>query len=112
MPTAVSANLKAFRFPQDLARMGPPPPNAKSFFVGDQNGGAGWEVDVGDGQVVRYYADLPGDIGEVSLHLQGVPTDHLGGKLNDDRLATVCDAYFQYLDKLLRDAKSRFRGGV
>jgi hypothetical protein len=35
-----------------------PPPGAKGFFIGDQNGGNGWEIEVG-GQTEHYYVELP-----------------------------------------------------
>jgi hypothetical protein len=112
MSTGVSAYLSTFRFPEDMARLGPPPPNAKSFFIGDQNGGVGWEVAVGEGQLEKYYVELPGDIGEVSLHLHNAPSDHLGSKISDDRLETICEAYIRYLEKMVRDAQTRFGGGA
>lgn len=74
LPTTVSAHIDRFEFPRDLAKFGPPPPNAKGFFIGDQNGGLGWEVALADGKVAKYYAVMPGDIGTVSVHFADAPT--------------------------------------
>ena len=79
-------HLKHFNFPQDSARFGPPPPYAKAFFMGDQLGGSGWEIQLPDGSVSKYYVELPIDIGEVSLHFPQTPIFHLGKKSKIIRL--------------------------
>ncbi len=66
--TAVSAHIKSLSG-GDLKRFQPAPPGATSFFIGDQNGGSGWELKRADGTVEKYYIDLPPDIGEVAVHL-------------------------------------------
>ena len=43
-----------YRIPEDLTRFGPPPPNAKGFFIGDNLGGSGWEVKLPDGSIEKY----------------------------------------------------------
>jgi len=112
IPTSVSAHIEHFEFPRDLAKLGPPPANTKSFFIGDQNGGSGWEVMVGDGQVEKYYAALPGEIGQVTVHLADAPAEHLGKQLSDNRIETICAAYLHYLERLVADAKRHFGGGA
>jgi len=76
----VRTHLKHFTFPQDLSRFGPPPPYAKAFFMGDQLGGSGWEIQLPDGSVSKYYVELPIDIGSVSLHFPESPMSHQGKK--------------------------------
>jgi len=39
LPLSTSMHIHRLRFPDDIARLGPPPPNAKSFFIGDNLGG-------------------------------------------------------------------------
>ena len=112
VPTSVNAYIHRLEFPHDLTKFGPPPPNARSFFIGDQNGGSGWEVALPDGQVAKYYAALPGDIGQVTVHLAGAPTDHLGQQLKDNRVETICAACLDYLGRLVTQAKRRFGGGA
>ena len=70
---SVKTQIKHFNLQQDLVRFGPPPPNAKSFFIGDNLGGIGWEVQLPDGSIEKYYVNLPSDIGSVSLHFPKSP---------------------------------------
>jgi len=101
-------NIKEFSFPQDLSRFGPPPPNAKSFFIGDRVGGTGWEVRLPDGSTAKYYVNLPQEIGTVSLHFPKSPKTHLGKRLLNDSIEALCTLYISYLQKLVREAKEKF----
>ena len=48
--------------------MGAPPSGAKAFFVGDQLGGTGWEIELPDKTIEKYYVDFPAEFGEVSQY--------------------------------------------
>jgi len=102
------AYIRSFQYPQDLKKLGPPPPNAKSFFIGDQLGGSGWEVVVENGSVEMYYVDLPGDIGQAGLHLPEAPEEHLGQKLKNKDVGYLGELYLRYLEKLIQNAKQVF----
>lgn len=39
--------------------LGPKPPHATRFFLGDARGGAGWEIRLPDGTTEKYYVELP-----------------------------------------------------
>ena len=104
----VKIHIKHFTFLQDLARFGPPPPYAKSFFMGDQLGGSGWEIQLPDGSVSKYYVELPIDIGSVSLHFPETPISHLGEKIEDSSIESLSNAYLQYLRDLLKEARKFF----
>ena len=106
--TGVSVLIKEFSFPADMAKFGPAPPNARGFVIGDPIGGTGWEVELPDGNIEKYYVELPDEIGEVELLLADAPTQHLGVELPDRRLQTICAAYLTYLERLVRAAKERF----
>lgn len=108
LSTSVITSVSSFNFPSDMQRMGPPPPNAKSFFIGDQTGGSGWEVEVPDGSIAKYYVNLPGDIATSTVHLPDAPTEHLGQPLNDASIGEISQHYFNYLDNLLKQAKEHF----
>ena len=108
--TGSYAHIKSFQFPQDLKKLGPPPPNAKSFFFGDQLGGSGWEVIMDDGSVTKYYVDLPGEIGRVGLLLPEAPDEHLGNKLENKDIEYLGTLYLDYLKRLVQEAKRRFKG--
>jgi len=103
------AHVKKLFFPYDMSRFGPPPPFAKSFFIGDELGGTGWEVEFPDGSKMKYYVKLPSDIGSVTLHFPNAPTHHLGKEISDYSIGKLSLIYIEYLRKMVRDAKSKFR---
>lgn len=51
LKTSVGVHIKSFSS-EDIKRFGPPPVGAKRFFIGDQIGGTGWEVELPDGTIV------------------------------------------------------------
>jgi hypothetical protein len=105
---SVRTYIKSFNYPQDIARFGPPPLNAKAFFMGDHLGGSGWEVVLPDGSTRKYYINLPSDIGTVSLHFPQSPKYHLGKRIEDNSIETMSRAYLNYLNMLVREAKEKF----
>jgi hypothetical protein len=106
--TGSSAYIKSFSYPEDLYRLGPPPPGAKGFFMGDQAGGSGWEIVGPDGQIEKLYVDIPGDIAQFTVLLPDAPLMHLGRDLADRRIETLASAYFEYLDQLVGSAERAF----
>jgi hypothetical protein len=62
-----------------------PPPGASNFFIGDQVGGSGWEIELPDGQSVKYYVQLPSAIRmTTTFHFPDAPTEHLGQPITDN----------------------------
>jgi len=108
LQTTTRVHLKAFTLPQDLGLFGPPPPNAESFFIGDQLGGAGWVVRVSGGSTEKYYADLPPDIGSVTIAFPNPPTQHLGRGIADTSIENLAELYLEYLSRLIESAKTAF----
>jgi hypothetical protein len=100
--TAVSTTIKSFST-SDIARFQPAPPGATAFFIGDQNGGSGWQVKLADGTIEKYYIDLPPDIGEVTMHLPKAPEPY-----QDVSATKLVEKYLSYLDGLIVEAKKRF----
>lgn len=74
-----------------------PPPGAKNFFVGDQSGGSGWEVDVGEGEVERYYVALPPEVRLITSY-----------SLGDEEAGDLLTRYLAALDQMIREAKTHF----
>lgn len=103
--------IREFRMPRDMQRFGPPPPNVKSFFMGDQYGGSGWEVQLPDGSIEKLYVELPYDIGVISLHFPSPPESHLTHKIEDLSIENLANLYFAYLDRLVVSANEEFRIG-
>jgi hypothetical protein len=101
-------HLKKFVFSRDLYRFGPPPANAKSMFIGDSLGGAGWEVELPDGSIEKYYVNLPSDLGEVALHFPQGPKSHLGKEVPNESIEVLSGLYLNYLENLVKQAQQEF----
>lgn len=85
------------------------PPGARTFFMGDALGGSGWEVELSDGEVEKYYVDLPEKWGvRVELHFPAPPTEHLGQPIADTSLLNLSRLYIAYLQSLLDAAEQQF----
>ncbi|MBU2865739.1 hypothetical protein [Pacificibacter marinus] len=92
---------------KDLSRMGPRPPSADGFFIGDQMGGSGWTSKLPDGTELKYYVDLPEDIGNVTQHFSDLENEifkPIRGKSVDE----LSDDYIKKLSKILDLAKQHF----
>jgi hypothetical protein len=86
----------------------PPPSNAIGFFVGDQNGGNGWEVQLEDGSIEKIYIALPEDKMRSWLAFEDLPSEHLEAPIEDGSLENVCRLYVRYLQRLVVAAEARF----
>ena len=109
LETSTHAYIRQLRIPEDLTRFGPPPPNAKGFFIGDNLGGSGWKIQLPDGSIKPYYVELPADIGFVSLHFPNPPKYHLGQEIRDISIPNLAKMYIDYLQQLVKAAKERFK---
>jgi hypothetical protein len=56
-PSGAYVHLKSFNM-EDLKKI-PQPPGVVGFFMGDENGGTGWNVKSADGSVETYYIEPP-----------------------------------------------------
>lgn len=108
LETSVHARIKKLELPYDMSLFGSPPPFAKGFFIGDQLGGTGWEVELPNGSRMKYYVELPSDIGSVSLHFPDPPNHHLGKDITNNSIEELSSLYIDYLRKMVRDAKIKF----
>lgn len=109
LETSTRTYIRQLRIPEDLAHFDPPPPNVKRFFIGDNLGGSGWEIQLPDGSIEKYYVELPSDIGSVSLHFPDAPKYHLGQEINDTSIPNLAKLYINYLHQLVEAAKERFK---
>jgi hypothetical protein len=96
--------------PVDVARLPPPPPNAKvkGFFMSDNLGGSGYEIQQADGSVEKYYVNMPSDIITTRLHFPNPPRCHLGKELTDCSIEALSRLYLNYLQKMIDAAKAKF----
>lgn len=101
-----SLHIKSFSG-GDMARFGPPPAGAVSFFMGDSAGGTGWEVRTADGTTEKYYVELPADIGVVRRHFANfLPKD--APNLHAKTIEELSGEYLSRLGTLVRDARAHF----
>jgi hypothetical protein len=77
----------------------------RPFFIGDQVGGSGWEVELPDGLTKKFYVQLPEDVRlTTKLHLgKAVETGP-----EDQTASDLSTLYIDYLRRLLADAVTRF----
>lgn len=92
---------------QALMMTVPRPPNAKSFFIGDSLGGSGWEVVLPNGEIQKFYVQLPKDVPgvqiSVNLHLADSPA-----QLKNIPIQTLCKNYYSQLANLCDEAIASF----
>lgn len=93
----------------DIGRFGPPPRGARGFFIGDQLGGCGWEVELADGSVEKYYVDIPASIAEVWQQFSNLP-DALAPELKGASVEDLCQRYIDRISDLVDEAKRQFLG--
>jgi len=110
LETSVHVHIRQFSF-SDIHRFGPPPPNAKAFFIGDSIGGSGWEIQLPDGSTEKYYVELPSDIGSISLQFPEPPKYHLEQEIEDTSIEGLSKKYIEYLHAVVEAAKERFTYG-
>ena len=92
----------------NMEQIGTCPPNAKSMFIGDKIGGIGWIVELPDGTTEKYYGSLPIDIGTLSTYFPENPKSHLGEKIDNHTIEELGTMYFNYLEKIVKDAETKF----
>jgi len=92
---------------EDFQKFGPPPPGATNFFIGDQSGGTGWEVELPDGSKEKYYVELPTSIGEVKQQFANLP-EATDPELKGKSVEELCALYLGRLESLLDDARNVF----
>jgi len=109
LTTGSSLHIKNFSS-RDMHRFGPPPMGARGFFMRDQAGGSGWEVQLPDGTIEKHYVDLPGDIGSTAIHLPDAPRKHRGEVIPDTRIETLATLYYEYLSMMVADARRALAG--
>jgi len=81
----------------------PRPKGATHFFIGDQNGGAGWMVPRPDGSEDVFYVELPPSAGFVSKRTMTVE----GAELD---VGSVLTDYLDEMKRLVNEAEQRFGG--
>jgi hypothetical protein len=108
LSVATSTRLHSFSG-EDIRKLGRPPVGAKSFFMGDQLGGSGWEVELADGSVEKYYVELPLSLVEVRQQFSNLP-EALAPELKGASIEELSQRYIDRLTALVNEAKAHFLG--
>jgi hypothetical protein len=107
---ATSAFIRSFSS-DDIKKFGRPPVGATSFFIGDQLGGTGWEVELAGGTKEKYYVELPVSIGEVKQHFANLPLAK-APELREATVEELCQRYLEKLAQIVALARQTFLGEV
>jgi len=108
LDTAVSAHIHNFNS-GDIRKFGTPPPGARAFFMGDQTGGSGWEVELPNGEVIKYYVNIPQSIADVRQVFTNMPDD-VPAELKGLAVEDLCEIVLGRISEVLVDARKRFLG--
>jgi hypothetical protein len=85
----------------------PKPPGAKSFFAGDQFGGTGWEIELPNGEIQKFYIQIPQAVPgvevTVNFHLAEAPEE-----LKKVPVPNLARHYFAQLKQMYEEASERF----
>jgi hypothetical protein len=107
LPTQVDLRIREFDS-RAFLRNSPPPPGAKSYFIGDEFGGNGWEVELPDGEIEKFYVQLP--------RVPGLMIDNAVFRFAEAPLGfrqmpvqDVCDCFMRFLRRMVADAEGHFR---
>jgi len=92
---------------RSMAQLERPPFAASSFFMGDETGCSGWEMDLGGGEKIKYYISIPQSIGEFQQVFHGLP-ENIPEELRKMSVVELCEIYLGRLQELMDDAKREF----
>ncbi len=108
LSVVTSAHIRSFST-DDIKKFGRPPVGAKAFFIGDQLGGSGWEVELPDGSKEKYYVELPSSIGAVTQHFSNLP-EAMSPELKGATVEELAKRYIERLAVLVTAARTHFLG--
>jgi hypothetical protein len=107
LPLRTSASLTMQT--SDISKLGKQPPGAKGFFIGDQLGGSGWEIELPDGTKEKYYVELPESMASVNQYFSELPVPE-DDELKLKPIEQLCSYYLTELERILDSAREAFLG--
>jgi hypothetical protein len=107
LPVSTSAHLK--NFSSDTLDKYKKPPGTVGFFIGDQMGGSGFEVELLDGSKEKYYVELPSDVASVTQHFHELPLPE-DDELKNKTIEELSGYFISKLETLLDNAREEFIG--
>lgn len=81
-----------------------PPPHAVGFFIGDQIGGSGWEINYGDGITEKIYAELPKEV-KLTIDFDISKLSNLNNGLST---LEMLEHYYNFMLEIYKDAQKTF----
>jgi hypothetical protein len=106
MQVSTSAHIKSFST-ADIKKFGPPPPGAKSFFIGDEIGGSGWLIELANGSEEKYYVEIPTSIAEIKQVFPDLP-EAVDKRLKNKSIEELCEMYLVKLESIIDRARKQF----
>lgn len=107
LPVGTSASLNFSS--SDFSKLGSPPPGASGFFIGDQAGGSGWEIELPDGSKEKYYVEIPESMAKVQQHFTELPVPE-DDELRRKPIEELCAFYLEELEWVVEEARKEFLG--
>lgn len=101
-----SFHVKSFNT-ADLGKFERPPFDAQRFFLGDETGGSGWEMDLGNGESIKYYVEVPTSVAESKQVFSDMP-EAVPQELRDSSIESLCEKYLNKISEVLSSAKREF----
>jgi len=112
MPTQGYAHVKEFEYPKDLAKLGPRPPGAMGFFIGDELGGSGWVIRIAEGAAEKLYVEFPAEVGKAGLAFTSAPGLAAGAAPSEADALRLTEEYLARVERILALAEGRFGARV
>ena len=106
LDVSVSATIHNFNT-NDLAKLEKPPFHSNSFFMGDSTGGSGWVMDLGNGETIKYYINIPRSMAEIKQVFHSLP-ENIPKELKELSVEELSSIYLGELKELLAAAKKEF----
>lgn len=92
---------------RDLEKFEQPPLDAQSFFLSDTIGGSGWEMDLGNGESIGYYVEVPSSIAESKQFFFDM-ADSVPREIREASVESLCEMYLGKISDVLTSAKLEF----
>ena len=104
LDTSLSMHIEHFNSNDIQSLLENPPPYANRFFVGDQLGGSGWEVDYGNNITEKIYVEMPENV-KLTIDFE---INDLANLNNNMSTLEMLEYYHNYLNSIYIDAKKHF----
>lgn len=103
----VSSSARIHNFSSDMISKYKQPPGTVGFFIGDQLGGSGFEVELPDGSKEKYYVEIPSSVAEVTQHFNELPVPD-DNELKAQTIEQLSEYFLNTLEALLDNARKEF----